>query len=133
MIHDHTKNKIIFDSVEEMEEYIIEECPPEQCASYMHCRTMASCRECWQRSGVQIEIKPNIREQIKMADKKEATYADLVYEIIKIECEGMDAIYEDYIVSLVGRCGLGSLKRAGLVEGCGSINCRQLYVLVDKK
>ena len=68
-----------------------------------------------------------------MADKKEATYADLVYEVVKNVCEGMDAIYEDYIVSLVGNCGLAALKRAGLVEGCGSINFRPLYVLVDKK
>ena len=72
-------------------------------------------------------------ESIKMADQKEAAYTDLVYEIIKIECKGMDSIYEDYIVKLVGNCGLASLKRANLIESCGVINCRQLYVLCDKK
>ena len=34
-------------------------------------------------------------------------YADYVYEILVRECDGMDSIYEDYIVRLVGVRGLG--------------------------
>lgn len=74
-------------------------------------------------------------ESIKMTDKepKEVTYTDCVYELIKDECEGMDSIYEDYIVKLVGNCGLAALKRANLIESCGVLNCRQLWVLCDKE
>lgn len=75
------------------------------------------------------------KESIKMTDKthKEITYTDCVYELIKEECEGLDSIYEDYIIKLVGQCGLGALKRANLIESCGVLNCRQLYVLCDRK
>ena len=58
-------------------------------------------------------------------------YADYVYEIIKDEVEGLDAIYEDYILSLVGIVGLNSLKNNKLLETCGVVNGRQLYVLCE--
>ena len=75
----------------------------------------------------------NQKESIKMtAEKKQFTYTDCVYELIKYKCKDLDAIYEDYIVDLVGNCGLGALKRAGLLEGCGVLNCRQLYTLVER-
>ena len=127
--------KIIFDSEEQMYDIIRSGCPSSIGLndSDMLCeRNLISCVDCWKRA-VQIEIKSDKEETIGMTKEKEITYTDAVYELIKDECEGMDAIYEDYIVGLVGRCGLGSLKRAGLVEGCGTINCRQLYVLCDKK
>lgn len=53
-----------------------------------------------------------------------------VYEIIKKDCEGLDSIYEDYIVSLVGKYGLDALKAYGKLEACGVVNGRQLYVLL---
>lgn len=58
------------------------------------------------------------------------TYVETVYEIIKKECEGLDSIYEDYIVSLVGKYGLDVLKTHGKLEVCGVVNGRQLYVLL---
>ncbi len=60
-------------------------------------------------------------------------YADCVYEVVKEECEGMDAIYGDFIERLVGMCGLNALLREKLVESCGVVNGRQLYVLKDKE
>lgn len=73
-------------------------------------------------------------ESIGMTDQtKEFTYTDAVYELIKDECEGMDSIYEDYIIKLVGDCGLAALKRANLIESCGILNCRRLYVLCERK
>lgn len=69
----------------------------------------------------------NQKESVQML-----TYTDWVYELIKEECEGMDAIYEDYILKLVGYHGLTALKQAGLLESCGVINCRRLYVLCKK-
>lgn len=124
--------KIIFDSEDELEAYVLEACPPKDYVDICPDKDM-SCKECWQRSGIQIEIKSDKEESVEMTNETKVTYADCVYEVIKDECEGMDAIYEDYIVSLVGNCGLAALKRAGLVEGCGSINFRPLYVLCDKK
>jgi hypothetical protein len=61
------------------------------------------------------------------------SYADLVYAIIKEESEGMDAIYRDYILELVGVHGLIALKKEKLIESCGIMNGRQLYTLCEKK
>lgn len=60
-------------------------------------------------------------------------YVDCVYELVKEECGNLDSIYEDFIVHLVGMCGLGALKREGLLETCGVVNGRQLYVLCEPK
>lgn len=51
------------------------------------------------------------------------------YEVVKRECSGMDAVYEDYILSLVGATGFGLLRSAKLLTTCGSINGRDLYTL----
>ena len=60
-------------------------------------------------------------------------YVDYVYEIVKSDTEGMDAIYKDYIIQMVGVYGFNALYEARLLEGCGSVNCRELYVLCDRK
>lgn len=57
------------------------------------------------------------------------TYEESVYEIIKKDCEGLDSVYEDYIVHLVGYYGLNALKAHGKLEACGVMNGRQLYVI----
>ena len=59
------------------------------------------------------------------------TYADYVYEILASDTEGLDSVYEDYIIKRVGEVGLEELKKASLIESCGVLNCRRLYVLVD--
>ena len=61
------------------------------------------------------------------------SYANLVYDILASKCEYMDAIYEVYILELVGSSGLDALLAAGYLEGCGVINGRQLYVLTEKR
>ena len=61
------------------------------------------------------------------------TYADYVYEIIKNESRNFDAIYQDYILYMVGAMGMQALVENKLVESCGSVNGRLLYVLCDKK
>lgn len=60
------------------------------------------------------------------------TYAEQVYKILKDETEGMDAIYKDYILHLVGYSGLDALLENRLLETCGVVNGRQLYVLCKK-
>ena len=59
-------------------------------------------------------------------------YANYVYDIVCLDCEGMDAIYKDYIIQMVGVYGFNALWGAKLIEGCGSVNGRQLYTLCEK-
>lgn len=61
------------------------------------------------------------------------SYVDCIYDIVKRDCEGLDSIYGDYIEHLVGINGLIELVKRGLLEACGVINGRQLYVLCEKK
>ena len=59
-------------------------------------------------------------------------YVDYVYDIVRLDCEGMDSIYKDYIIQMVGVYGFNALYKAGLIESCGVINSRQLFVLCEK-
>lgn len=59
-------------------------------------------------------------------------YVDDVYNIVRLDCEGMDAIYKDYIIQMVGVYGLNVLIEHKLVESCGIVNGRQLYTLCEK-
>lgn len=61
------------------------------------------------------------------------SYADYVYEIIKNESRNLDAIYQDYILYMVGAMGMQALVENNLVESCGVMNGRLLYVLCDKE
>lgn len=56
-----------------------------------------------------------------------------IYETVRNGSTGFDAIYENYIVELVGVDGLEILRRNRLIETCGIVNGRQLYVLVQKE
>ena len=56
-------------------------------------------------------------------------YIDHVYEIVLRESDGLDSIYGDFIERLVGTRGLEALIENKLVETCGVVNGRQLYVL----
>ena len=59
------------------------------------------------------------------------SYADYVYEILKNESRNLDAIYQDYILYMVGAMGMQALVENNLVESCGVMNGRLLYVLCD--
>lgn len=60
-------------------------------------------------------------------------FVDHVYEIVESELEGFDAIYEDYILNLVGYAGLNALRMYKYIETCGIVGGRQLYVLCKNK
>lgn len=60
------------------------------------------------------------------------TYIGHIYSLVQLETNGMDAIYSDYIKKLVGVFGLNALLDCGLLESCGIVNGRHLYVLCDK-
>lgn len=59
-------------------------------------------------------------------------YVDHVYEIMKLETKNLDSIYQDHIIHLVGVFGFNALYENKLLESCGVINGRQLYVLCDR-
>lgn len=60
-------------------------------------------------------------------------YIDHIYSVVKLETYDMDAIYGDYIKQIVGVFGFNALLDCKLLESCGSVNGRRLYVLCDKK
>lgn len=59
-------------------------------------------------------------------------YVDYVYNIIKNESRNLDALYGDYIIYLVGAMSIDTLLENKLLESCGVVDGRQLYVLCDK-
>lgn len=59
-------------------------------------------------------------------------YVDYVYDIVRLDTEGMDAIYKDYIIQMVGVYGFNVLYHEKLLEGCGVVNGRQLFVLCER-
>jgi hypothetical protein len=61
------------------------------------------------------------------------SYGDCLYEIVKNETVGLEAIYEDYVIHLIGDFGLRFLKQRGLVESCGKVNGRALVTLCKKE
>ena len=61
------------------------------------------------------------------------TNLERVYQTVKNDCMDLDAIYEDYLIDLVGTNGLYLLKERKLVETCGRMYGRQLYTLLDWK
>ena len=60
------------------------------------------------------------------------TYAEYCYQILKSAEKGLDAMYEDYIIHLIGVAGLTELRGNSLLEPCGIVLGRQLYALCDK-
>lgn len=60
-------------------------------------------------------------------------YVDFVYEIVKNESRNWDALYQDFILEMVGVMGMDALLEHKLIETCGVVNGRQLYVLCEKE
>lgn len=84
---------------------------------------------------IEIDVAKLVNEAIEGATEKakEMVYARLVYEIVKNETDGLDAVYEDFIKHCVGIYGLNVLLKAKLLESCGVVNSRKLYTLLDWK
>ena len=77
----------------------------------------------------------NIEKTVKevMTKHEDLIYLKHVYNIVRLDTEGMDSIYGDYIKQMVGVYGLNALIEHKLVESCGVINGRKLYVLCEKR
>ena len=74
------------------------------------------------------EIYTNNKFKVERTD-----IADYLYQIIKDDTEGINAIYKDYIINLIGEAGFFALKMNKLIESYGSINDRELYMLIEKE
>lgn len=55
--------------------------------------------------------------------------AHLLYEVLKEGNEGLDAIYEDYIIDRIGVEGFVVMREFKLLVTCGSMHGRNLYTL----
>lgn len=100
----------------------------ESCASCIYSKVNSSSPPCDKCNAYSMWV-PNYIKQTELVNMK---YADYVYDIIAKECADLDSIYGDYICKLVGECGLNALVENNLIEGCGILNGRKLYVLCDK-
>lgn len=65
-------------------------------------------------------------------NENDMKYLDRVYQIVLHETYHMDAIYKDYILQIVGVFGFNALYGAKLIESCGSVNGRSLFVLCKR-
>lgn len=54
---------------------------------------------------------------------------DLFHEIVAGCSRGMDAVYEDYVLYLIGQEGFDMLRENHILESCGSIGDRNLYTV----
>lgn len=54
---------------------------------------------------------------------------DYYYRLMWCEFSNMDALYEDYIIHMIGTAGLNVLRDNGKLESCGVVNGRKLYTL----
>lgn len=55
--------------------------------------------------------------------------AGLLLGVVKTHTEGFDAVYEDFLETLIGYWGVGLLRDKGYLEPCGVVNGRQLYTV----
>lgn len=84
---------------------------------------------------IEIDVAKLVNEVIEGAteEAKEMVYARLVYEIVKNETDGLDAVYGDFVEHCVGIYGLNALLKAKLLESCGVVSGRRLYTLLSWK
>lgn len=79
--------------------------------------------------GVRVELTCNDKGEVKEQRYKMKQYADKVYLEVVRNCQGLDAIYEDYLIRLVGEEGFALLRETKHLTTCGSVNGRNLYTL----
>lgn len=80
-----------------------------------------------------VELEAIDDEKTERDSYYDESYLTHVYNVVAIETSEMDAIYKDYILKLVGTFGFNALFAHGLLESCGAVDGRSLYVLCDKR
>ena len=79
--------------------------------------------------GVRVELTCTDKGEVKEQRYKMHQFVDQVYEVVEKASDKLDALYEDYIIHLVGEEGFELLRYEGFLTTCGSIKGRTLYVL----
>ena len=76
---------------------------------------------------IEIDVAKLVNEAIEgtTEEAKEMVYARLVYEIVKNETDGFDAVDKDFIKHCVGIYGLNALLKAKLLERCGVVSSKR--------
>ena len=79
--------------------------------------------------GVRVELTCTDKGEVKEQRYKAVQFVEQVREKLQSETQGLDAIYEDYIISVVGEEGFDILRENKYLLTCGSIASRALYTL----
>lgn len=80
--------------------------------------------------GVRIELTCTDKGVVTEQRYKKVELAPYVCKKLQSEAQGMDAIYEDYIISVIGEEGFEILREKKYLNTCGSVNGRNLYTLL---
>ena len=80
--------------------------------------------------GIRVELSCTDKGVVKEQRYKMKQYAEDVCKKLQSEAQGLDAIYEDYIISVIGEEGFELLREKNYLNTCGSINGRNLYTLL---
>lgn len=79
--------------------------------------------------GVRIELTCDDNGMVTEQRYKKPEYANVIRGALRVETYGLDAVYEDYIIRLVGQDGFDILREKKYLTTCGSVNGRTLYTL----
>lgn len=80
--------------------------------------------------GARVELTCTDKGVVKEQRYRMNQYLNDVCKKLQSETQGFDAIYEDYILSVVGEEGFDLLRYEGYLNTCGSVNGRNLYTLL---
>jgi hypothetical protein len=80
--------------------------------------------------GIRVELTCTDKGEVKEQRYKMKDYAEYVCKKLQSEVQGLDAIYEDYIIRVIGEEGFELLREKKYLNTCGSIGGRNLYTLL---
>ena len=77
--------------------------------------------------GMRVELTCNDKGVVTEQRYRMPQYAETVFETLRADVQDLDAIYEDYIIHVVGEEGFNILREKKYLTTCGSIAGRNLY------
>ena len=80
-----------------------------------------------------MKAKKEIPEQKEPTEGETSMrYLDWLYDIVEKNTKDISAIYDNYIIYLVGHAGFDALVAGGRLTEFGQIEDQKLYILVDR-
>ena len=77
--------------------------------------------------GVRVELTCNDKGVVTEQRYKMVQYAPTVFDVLREDIRGLDAVYEDYVIRVVGQEGFDILREKKYLTTCGSVAGRNLY------